>query len=89
MPGLPGQQPPQCWQRHRSRQNAGKSRGRLPDNNSGKVFLALAYYSDGREDESVRLLLELLLQTTTDENILAYADPLDYYKDHLDEVWDD
>ncbi|MBK8905874.1 MAG: tetratricopeptide repeat protein [Anaerolineaceae bacterium] len=61
----------------------------FPDNNSGKVFLALAYYSDGREDEAVRLLLELLLQTTTDENILAYADPLDYYKDNLDEVWDD
>lgn len=61
----------------------------FPDNNSGKVFLALAYYSDAREDDAVRLLLELLLQTTTDKNILAYADPLDYYKDNLDEVWDD
>lgn len=61
----------------------------FPDDNSGKVFLALAYYSDGREDDAVRLLLELLLETTTDENILAYADPLDYYKDNLDEVWDD
>lgn len=61
----------------------------FPDDNSGKVFLALAYYSDGREDEAVRLLLELLLQTTDDQNILQYADPLDYYKDNLDEVWDD
>ncbi|MBK7897261.1 MAG: tetratricopeptide repeat protein [Candidatus Promineifilaceae bacterium] len=61
----------------------------FPDDNSGKVFLALAYYSDGREDEAVRLLLELLLETTSDENILDYADPLDYYKDNLDEVWDD
>ncbi len=61
----------------------------FPDNNSGKVFLALAYYSDAREDEAVQLLLELLLETTSDENILAYADPLDYYKDNLDEVWDD
>ena len=61
----------------------------FPDDNSGKVFLALAYYSDGREDESVQLLLKLLLETTTDEEILAYADPLDYYKDNLDEVWDD
>lgn len=60
----------------------------FPDNNSGKVFLALAYYSDAREDEAVRLLLELLLKTTTDQNILNYADPLDYYKDNLDEVWD-
>ncbi|WP_420644838.1 tetratricopeptide repeat protein [Candidatus Leptofilum sp.] len=60
-----------------------------PDNNSGNVFLALAYYSDGREDEAVSLLLDLLLKTTNDQNILDYADPLDYYKDNLDEVWDD
>lgn len=61
----------------------------FPDDNSGKVFLALAYYSDGREDEAVRQLLELLLETTNDENVLKYADPLDYYKDNLDEVWDE
>ena len=60
-----------------------------PDNYSGHVFLALAYYSDGQEDEAVRLLLDLLLKTTKDENILQYADPLDFYKDHLDEVWHD
>ena len=66
-----------------------KAVDQFPDNNSGKVFLALAYYSDGREDEAVRLLLELLLETTKDQNILDYADPLDYYKDNLDEVWDD
>ncbi|MCP4421130.1 MAG: tetratricopeptide repeat protein [Chloroflexi bacterium] len=61
----------------------------FPENNSGKAFLALAYYSDGREDEAVKLLLELLLNTTKDKDILAYADPLDYYKDNLDEVWDE
>jgi len=66
-----------------------KAVDQFPDDNSGKVFLALAYYSDGREDEAVRLLLELLLETTNDQNILNYADPLDYYKDNLDEVWDD
>lgn len=60
----------------------------FPDNNSGRVFLALAYYNDGQEDEAVRILLELLLETTTDEDILTYADPLDFYKDHLDEIWD-
>ncbi len=61
----------------------------FPDNNSGKVFLALAYYSDGQEDEAVSLLLDVLLKTTKDEDILAYADALDYYKDNLDEVWDE
>jgi tetratricopeptide (TPR) repeat protein len=66
-----------------------KAVGQFPENNSGKVFLALAYYSDGREDDAMRLLLELLLKTTNDQNILDYADPLDYYKDNLDEVWDE
>ena len=61
----------------------------FPDKNSGQVFLALAYYSDGREDESVQILLDVLLKTTTDKDILAYADPLDFYKDNLDEVWDE
>lgn len=61
----------------------------FPENNSGRVFLALSYYSDGREDEAVSLLIDLLLKTTKDEDILAYADPLDYYKDNLDEVWDE
>ncbi len=61
----------------------------FPDNNSGKVFLALAYYSDGQEDEGMRLLLDVLLKTTKDEDVLAYADALDYYKDNLDEVWDE
>lgn len=60
----------------------------FPDNNSGRVFLALAYYSDGQEDEAVRILLDLLLRTTNDPNILSYADTLDYYKDNLDEVWE-
>ena len=69
--------------------NLEKAVAQFPDNNSGKTFLALAYYSEGREDDAVRLLLELLLDTTGDENILAFADPLDYYKDNLDEVWDD
>jgi tetratricopeptide (TPR) repeat protein len=66
-----------------------KTAHQFPDDNSGRVFLALAYYSDGREDEAVRLLLEILLETTQDENILAYADTLDFYKEHLDEVWDE
>jgi tetratricopeptide (TPR) repeat protein len=62
---------------------------RFPEDLSGHVFLALAYYSDGREDEAVALLLEILLKTTKDKNILAYADTLDYYKDNLDEIWDE
>jgi tetratricopeptide (TPR) repeat protein len=61
----------------------------FPDNNSSRAFLALAYYSTDQVEDSVRTLMELLLETTKDENILAYADPLDYYKDNLDDVWEE
>ncbi len=61
----------------------------FPENNSGRAFLALAYYSNEQYEESVRLLLELLLDTTEDEDILAYKGALDFYKDNLDAVWEE
>ena len=57
-------------------------------NNSGRVFLALAHYSNGDADLAVSTLLAVLLETTKDEDILGYADALDYYKDNLDETLD-
>jgi tetratricopeptide (TPR) repeat protein len=60
-----------------------------PEDNSAKTFLALAYYSNEQYAESVQLLVGLLVQTTDDEQITAYADTLDYYKDNLDEVWEE
>jgi tetratricopeptide (TPR) repeat protein len=60
-----------------------------PENKSIQAFLALAYYSDEQYEEAVRVLMELLLETTDDEDILAYADTLDFYKDNLNEVWED
>lgn len=56
-----------------------------PDRNSGRAFLALAHYSNGDPEQAVQILLSLLLETTSDEDILAYADTLDYYKDNLNE----
>jgi tetratricopeptide (TPR) repeat protein len=58
----------------------------FPENRSGQVFLALAHYSAGRYADAVGGLLDLLLKTSQDPDILAYADPLDYYKDNLDEL---
>jgi tetratricopeptide (TPR) repeat protein len=60
----------------------------FPDRNSGRVFLALAYYSNGEADRAVSDLLSLLLDTTSDEDILGYADALEYYIDNLDETLD-
>jgi tetratricopeptide (TPR) repeat protein len=55
-----------------------------PTRNSGRAFLALAHYSNGRPDEAVRMLLDLLLSTTGDADIRSFADPLEYYRDNLD-----
>ena len=60
----------------------------FPNNNSGRVFLALAHYSNGDPDLAVGTLLAVLLETTQDPDILTYADTLDYYKDNLDETLD-
>ncbi len=65
------------------------ARERFPNDNNIKSFLALAYYSNERYDLAVQLLLEIILETTNDPQIQAYADTLDFYKDNLDEVWDD
>ncbi|MCK5924016.1 MAG: tetratricopeptide repeat protein, partial [Methylococcales bacterium] len=61
---------------------------RFPDNQSGKVFLGMSYYSDGQYGAAVRTLLEVILDTTEDEDILGYEGALGYYKDNLDETND-
>jgi len=61
----------------------------FPDNHSIRAFLALAYYSDGQDDTAVQTLLDLLIKTTKDPSILDYADTLEYYKDNLDEIWEE
>ena len=60
----------------------------FPERNSGRVFLALAHYSNGDADIAISQLLAVLLATTQDADILAYADTLDYVKDNLDESLD-
>jgi tetratricopeptide (TPR) repeat protein len=65
------------------------ARDQFPEDSGIKAFLSLAYYSDERYSDAYQLLLKLLLSTTDDEQILAYSDTLDYYRENLDEVWED
>lgn len=62
---------------------------RYPESTGAEAFLALAYYSNEQYEESVKLLLELLLRTSSDSELREYADVLDYYKDNLDELWEE
>ena len=61
----------------------------FPDNKSGHVFLALAYYSNNQKEEAMRTLMEVLLETTENEDIKDYTDVFEFYKDNLEEVWDE
>lgn len=61
----------------------------FPDDSAIKAFLSLAYYSDERYSEAFELLLGLLLATVDDEQIQTYYDTLDYYRENLDEIWEE
>ncbi|PID85744.1 MAG: hypothetical protein CSB13_06505 [Chloroflexi bacterium] len=61
----------------------------FPENKSGHVFLALAYYSNDQKEEAMRTLMSVLLETTDNADIQAYANVFEFYKDNLEEVWRD
>ena len=61
----------------------------FPENKSGHVFLSLAYYANSQKEAAMRTLLDVLLQTTTNEDILSYTDVFEFYKDNLEEIWDE
>lgn len=62
---------------------------KFPDDSSIKAFLALSYYSNEQYAQAIQQLLDVVLKNESDEQIMAYADTLDYYKENLDEVWTD
>jgi len=62
---------------------------RFPGRNSSRIFWAMAQYNAGNYEASVSELITLLLETSKDPDILAYANALSYYKDNLDEQLDD
>ena len=61
---------------------------RFPEKKSGLPFLAIAYYSNHQYEDAVCLLLDTLLETTSDEGIISFAGPLEYYSENLNEVWE-
>ena len=60
----------------------------FPNNNELKVFYAMTLYNIGDHNEAMQHLLHVITQTTNDEEVLKYKRAIDFYKDRLDEVWD-
>lgn len=64
-----------------------KAVSEFPNNNALKTFQALTLYNLKRPADSVGMLIEILLTTTSDKKILSYEKALRFYSDKLDETW--
>lgn len=59
----------------------------FPQNNEFKVFYSMALYNTNEIEDALYILLNLLVDTTNDENISAYSKAIRYYSDKLSKVW--
>ena len=59
----------------------------FPHNKAIQVFYAMSLYNLSYHANATGLLLDVLLETTNDNQILAYEKALKFYSKHLDEVY--
>ncbi|WP_216827543.1 tetratricopeptide repeat protein [Alkalihalobacterium elongatum] len=59
----------------------------FPNNYALKVFYSMTLYNLKEHSIAMETLLESLLETTKDEEILKYKKAIHFYSDKLDEVW--
>lgn len=59
-------------QLERSAEVLTSGRAQFPENREFDAFLALTYHAQGRQGESLRLLIDALCDTTDDPGLLAY-----------------
>lgn len=60
---------------------------RFPDSPEFKVFLGMAYYNIGEHSKAMELLLNTLVDTSSDEDLLRYQRAIRFYSDKLDQIW--
>lgn len=59
----------------------------FPTNKALHVFYSMTLYNLEEHSRAMELLLNSLIDTTTDENILDYKKAIHFYANKLDEVW--
>ena len=64
-----------------------KGMERFPDNKAMQTFYTMTLYNLGEHSKAMELLLKCLVDTTTNEDILAYKKAIGFYADKLDEIW--
>lgn len=60
----------------------------FPNNRAIKTFYSMTLYNLNEHDKAMELLLNLLIDTTTDSEILGYKRAIDFYSNKLDKIWD-
>lgn len=59
----------------------------FPTNKALQVFYAMTLYNLDEHSKAMELLLECLLHTTRDAEILSYKNAIHFYAHQLDKVW--
>ena len=70
-----------------SLETLGQALTTFPDDNSIRVFHAMALYNNGLAKDACEQLLKLLIDTTGDERIRGYGSALETYAEDLDATW--
>ncbi|MCM3388261.1 tetratricopeptide repeat protein [Ureibacillus chungkukjangi] len=60
----------------------------FPANRAIQTFYAMTLYNLNEHSQAVELLLNCLIETTKDSNILVYKKALTFYADKLDQTWE-
>lgn len=59
----------------------------FPDAQEFNVFMAMAYYNTGVCSVAMQMLLNSLIDTSSDEGVLRYQRAIRFYSDKLDQTW--
>lgn len=60
----------------------------FPDGREMQVFYAMVQYNLQKYGKAMEILLNQIIDTSSDDGIQAYKKAIKYYSDKLDQVWD-
>ncbi len=61
----------------------------FPENNQFKVFYSMTLFNLNKHEEAMELLLNVLIETTSDKEILNYQKAILFYSNKLNVTWDE
>lgn len=70
-----------------SKQILSEGMKQFPNNNALKIFYAMTLYNLNCFDESMELLLNCIVETSSDPDIEGYKKAIEFYAPRLEETW--